>query len=268
MPESITPRPPFSSARPARPALPTSVEGLPALDPAVADVVAAELERLGLELPPGVQRALDDQVRLLVAWNEAVNLTAIRDPLAMAREHVVDSLTALPLLHRLGPPTPDLLDLGSGAGYPGLPLGLALPARGLALVESVGKKARFLEAAAGAARLALFEAGGSTTPPAIEVRADRAEALGRDPAFAGGWDIVTARAVGPLSRLVELSFPLLRPGGLLVAWKRDVGDGRLAAELEAAEGPIRSAGGRPPLVESVVAAGLEDHRLVVVHRLR
>ncbi|MGH2467063.1 MAG: 16S rRNA (guanine(527)-N(7))-methyltransferase RsmG [Candidatus Limnocylindrales bacterium] len=266
MPQPIAPRPPQTRSPLARSPLPASTVGLPPLEPGYQAVLDQALEGLGLDLSPGAREAIADQVRLLLAWNAAINLTAVRDPEAIAREHVVDSLTAAPVLRRLGPPTPSLLDLGSGAGYPGLPLGLALGARRVGLVESIGKKARFLAAGVAAARTALLAQG--EVPVLFEVLADRAETLAADPAQRGRWDFVTVRAVGPLERLVGLGFPFLQPGGYLVAWKRDAGDGRLRAELRIAAGAIEAAGGGPLRVEPVTVAGLEDHRLVIVARSR
>ena len=102
----------------------------------------------GGDLPAAARAAIDDHVRLLLAWNEAINLSGIRAPEMVAREHVLDSLTALRLLRRAG--IAEFVDLGSGGGYPGLPLAIALPARRALLVESIGKKARFLEVAVAA----------------------------------------------------------------------------------------------------------------------
>lgn len=266
MPKPIAPRPPRTPAPLGRSPLPASTAGLPPLGPGYEAVLDEALDRLGLDRSPGARQAIADQVRLLLAWNAAINLTAVRDPAAIAREHVVDSLTAVPILRHLGPPAPSLLDLGSGAGYPGLPLGLVLGARRVGLVESIGKKARFLSAAAGAARSALLAHG--EVPVPFEVLASRAETLAADPAQRGRWDFVTVRAVGPLERLVGLGFPFLRSSGHLVAWKRDAGDGRLSTECRVAAGAIEAAGGGPVRLEPVAMAGLEDHRLVIVARTR
>ena len=186
-----------------------------------------------------------------MAWTAAINLTAIREPVAVAREHVLDSLTALPLLR--GRATPALLDLGSGGGFPGLPLALALPRARTVLVESVGKKATFLATVIDALGLR----------PRVAVAATRAETLAADPHHRGRWSTVTVRAVGPLSELVELGLPLLAPGGLLVAWKRRVEDGTaLAAEIHAAAPLGEWLGGAPARIEAVVVPGLLDHVLV------
>ena len=159
-----------------------------------------------------------------------------------------------------------LLDLGSGGGYPGLPLGVALPARRVALVDSVGKKVRFLETAARAAGRAMREAG--ETPPQLHALSARAEQLAADPAQRGSWDVVTARAVGPLAELVELGLPLLRLGGRLLCWKRDAGDGALETEMAAAAEVLRDAGGAEPEVHGVDEVLLPGHRLLLVRKVR
>ena len=176
----------------------------------------------------------------------------------MVRRHVLDSLTAVPLLRGLG--IDAVVDLGSGGGFPGLPLAIALPARRALLVESTGKKARFLETAV-AAVAAVGDRGdepGDGAGP-IAVAAVRAEALARDPAQRAGWPCVTARAVAPLPDLIELAVPLLRPGGVLVAWKR----GDLAAELATGRRALDALGGGRIETTPVDLPGLTDHALVV-----
>lgn len=186
----------------------------------------------------------------MLAWTAAINLTAVRDPVGVARAHVLDSLTAVAPMRGRG--IRRLLDLGSGGGYPGLPLAAVLPAERVLLVEPTGKKARFLETVVEATGLA----------DRVEVAAVRAEALAVDPAHRGRWPAVTARAVANLADLVELSFPLLAPGGVLVAWKR----GDLVAEVAGARRAIEALGGGSVSSVEVRVAGLQDHRLVVIAR--
>ena len=229
--------------------LPTRVEDTPDLPAAYDAALRAGLDVLGLDLGSTARTAIDGHVRLLLAWTTAVNLTAIREPVAVATAHVLDSLAAIPGLRRLG--TDRVLDLGSGGGFPGIPIAAALPADSGLLVEAIGKKARFLETALAATGLS----------PRVTVVAARAEALarGRD---RGEWPVVTARAIASTADLIELAFPLLADGGRLVAWKR----GDLAAELEAARRAIRALGGGAMEVVDVAVPGLEGHRLVVATR--
>jgi 16S rRNA (guanine527-N7)-methyltransferase len=255
---------------PDRDPLPTCVKDLAPLPDAYVSTVRAGLDaalrdgnpsavavrRQPSEVPaPGLTEAqleaIGDHGRLLVAWNEVMNLSGIRLPELIAREHVLDSLTAVPLLRRAG--IDEFVDLGSGGGYPGLPLALALPARRALLVESVAKKARFLTVAVDAAGIG----------DCVAVLAARAEAVAADPRHRGRWQAVVARAVAELSELSELSLPLMRIGGLLVAWKRRP----LDDELGRSEPALRQLGGCIAAVEPVAVPGLEDHVLVVVEKI-
>ena len=141
------------------------------------------------------------------------------------------------------------MDIGSGGGFPGLTLAAALPAERAVLVESIGKKAAFLATAAEATGL-----GGGVT-----VEARRAEDLAAETAHRERWPAVLARAVGALAELVELAFPLLEPGGSLVAWKGELSDDELDAGRRAVDG---LGGGRVAIVP-VSAPSLPGHRLVV-----
>jgi 16S rRNA (guanine527-N7)-methyltransferase len=241
--------------------LPTDHRTLPPLGTDFSTTLDAGLAELGLSLVAEVRAAIEAQASLLLAWGSSVNLSAHRTPERVAREHVLDSLTAVPLL--MG--TTDLLDLGSGAGYPGLPLALAVPVERVGLVDSIGKKARFLEVAAAIVR-ELSETG-RAAPDIVTLNA-RAEDLARDGEHREAWSVVTARAVAPLAELVELSLPLLRVGGRLVAWKRDDGVGSLERELAAARDALRICGGAAPSVHGVTVTGLQDHLLVVITKQR
>ncbi len=254
--------------RSERSPLPLDPSGLPALGDAFEAILDEGLEALGIRLSPGARAAIDAQARLLIAWNAAINLTALRTPEAIARLHVVDSLSALPLLAATTAEGEEaggrLLDLGSGGGYPGLPLAVALPFREAALVDSIGKKARFLGTAAEAAAAAMRAIG--ETAPRIEAIPARAEQLAGDPDHREAWDVVTARAVGSLAEVVELALPLLRLGGRLVCWKRDDGRGTLQAELDVARLVTGAVGGGTGRVIEAAAPDPATHRLVQVFK--
>ena len=223
-----------------------------------------------------MRSAIDGHVRLLLAWNAAINLTSIRDPAAIAIRHVVDSLTGLAVLRARG--VDRFVDLGSGGGFPGIPLAAALPAERALLVDSIGKKTRFLGTVVDAIDLSDH----------VAAEAARSESLAASPNDRGQWPAVTARAVASLGELVELGLPLLRPGGVLVAWKRGDPDDQagLGGELGAARRALAAIDDRGRI--SVAAAlpqrnghdqtaddhaadglaALADHRLVVVERGR
>ncbi len=250
-----------------RAALPTDPGLLPELGAGFWSIVREGCADLVIELTGAQLAAIEVHARLLLAWNRHINLTAIRSEEDVARLHVVDSLTALGLLRR-NPRPPSILDLGSGGGYPGIPLGVALPGSRTGLVDSVGKKVRFLEVAADAAMGAL-RAGGEGGPDGSELRAvlARAEQLAALPDQRESWDAVTARAVGSLAEVAELGLPLLRVGGRLLAWKRDDGSGALRRELADAAPLIRAAGGSRPDVAVVRLRDLPGHRLVTIRKV-
>lgn len=240
--------------------LPTRVQDTPDLPADYAVALERGLHELGIDLPDAARAAIDGHIRLLAAWTTAINLTAIRDPGGMALQHVVDSLTALPWL--TDPPPARLLDLGSGGGFPGLPLAAVLPATSTTLLEPIAKKARFLSVVAGATGLA----------GRVAVRTARAETLAPgetgepgesgQSGDSGSWSAVTARAVAPLAELVELAFPLLAPGGRLIAWKR----GDLGEEVTAAGRAITTLGGGDLELRDVPVPVLVGHRLAIVTR--
>jgi 16S rRNA (guanine527-N7)-methyltransferase len=227
--------------------LPTRVEDTQALPAAFDAALDAGLSALGIDLPGPARATIEGHARLLLAWTESINLTGIRDPAAVATGHIVDSLTALPILHARR--IDRFIDLGSGGGYPGLPLAAALPAARALLLEPIGKKATFLGSA--------LEAVGLNGT--VEAAAVRAEALAGDSRHRGRWPAVTARAVASLSELIELAVPLLAPEGLLIAWKR----GAIDQELAAGRRALQALGGGTVERVDVHAPGLEGHCLIV-----
>lgn len=235
---------------PEREPLPTRVRDTPSLPVPYVDALERGLAELGLDLDAAARASIDGHVRLLLDWTTAINLTAIREPAAVATGHVVDSLSAVPWLRTRG--AGRILDLGSGGGYPGVPVAVALPDAAVTLLEPIGKKAAFLRAVVAAIGLA----------DRVTVIADRAEAQAADPTRRDTWSVVTARAVASTADLVELAFPLLVPGGALVAWKR----GDLEGELAAAWRAIEALGGGSLEVHDVAVDDLRDHRLVIVTR--
>ena len=242
---------------PARAQLPTDPTLLPPTERETLDALAPLLATAGLPALDAVAtRAITAHLRLLDAWNPAINLTRIVAPIERAERHLLDALVAAPLIEGLlgadARGAARVADLGSGGGFPGIPLAARiLSARAnvrFDLIDATAKKARFLEAVAAASGLA----------PRLAVVCARAEALARD-GDGPRYDVIVARAVAPLAELARLATPLLRPGGSLVAWKRDA-DG-WAAELETAASLI---GGATIRVERVAAPRLAGALLVVV----
>jgi 16S rRNA (guanine527-N7)-methyltransferase len=167
--------------------------------PEVAARLAELADRYGLSATAVDRLAL--LLELVAA--EPSSITAVRDPAEGVDVHLADSLVALELAEVRG--ARRIADLGSGGGFPGLVLAIALPEARVALVESVGRKAAFLRGTIERLELANAEA--------IQARAEAW------PEGIGAHDLVTARALGPLAVLVEYAAPLLAIGGSLVAWK-------------------------------------------------
>jgi 16S rRNA (guanine527-N7)-methyltransferase len=162
-------------------------------------------ERATPSLDPSARAALQAVLDLLA--KERASVSSVVDPDQGWRVHVADSLTGLDVadLRAAG----RIADVGAGAGFPGLPLAVALPASGVDLIESVGRKCEFIERA--------IDAAGIENARVLCTRSEdwaAAGAEGRE-----SYDAVAARAVGRLSTLAELASPLLREGGVLVAWK-------------------------------------------------
>jgi 16S rRNA (guanine527-N7)-methyltransferase len=179
-------------------------------------------------------------------WNTHTNLTRITEPGQIVVRHFLDALACA---QHWGEAPRSLADLGSGAGFPGLPLKLLRPTLRLTLVESVGKKAAFLRHIV--ERLGLTE---------VHVLQARAEAVGRDPAHRATYDVVTARAVAELRVLAEYGLPLLREGGRLLAPK----GAEIAAECAAAGPALETLGGRVFAIEPIDLPGHNPHTLVVI----
>lgn len=262
-----------SSDQSVRAALPLSLAGLPPIAEDFWVTIDAGLAEIELVLNNRQGQALADHARLMMAWNAHINLSGLRSAEAIARGHVLDSLLAVAHINRLFGQPLSLIDLGSGAGYPGLPLAICLPVRHAALVDSIAKKASFLAAASSVVGAALNKGSGEggRVVPEIHAVAERAENLAQQPDQRAAWDLVTARAVGTLAEVAELGLPLARRGGFLVAWKRDAGDGALAREIDQARPICQAVGGGQPRLVTLDGArhvGLEGHCLVVIPKQR
>ncbi len=195
--------------------------------------------------------ALMTYERELLAWNEKYNLTAIRDVDGVRTKHFLDSFSCV-LAWRENPPR-SLVDVGTGAGFPGIPLKILYPAMRLTLVESVGKKANFCRHVVGTLKL-----------EAVDVVTARAEEASRMPAHRESYDWAVARAVANLPVLVEYLLPLVRVGGTMLAQKGTSG----LVEAHKAEKAMKILGGRLRQVIPVNLPGVaEDRYLVIVDKV-
>jgi len=211
---------------------------------------------LGLHLTASQRAAFQIYYEALVAWNQKFNLTAITGYEQVQIRHFLDSLSCL-MAHEvravLGRPGSRIIDVGSGAGFPGIPLKLICPQTHLTLLEATGKKVTFLEHLVGL--LGLINV---TTVKA------RAEELAHDPAHREQYDLSLARAVAELPVVVELVLPFCKVGAWMIAQKGEAG----AAEAWQAGRAITLLGGELRRVLPVELPGLpEDRSLVLIEKV-
>jgi 16S rRNA (guanine527-N7)-methyltransferase len=211
----------------------------------------------GLVLTPGHLAAFERYQTELLDWNRRFNLTAITDPAEVQVKHFLDSLTCLLAMAPRGPDglleldavAGRAIDVGAGAGFPGLALKIVCPGLRLTLLESVHKKAGFLSHMV--AVLGLDQ---------VDVATERAVYLARRPGERDAYDFALARALAALPVLLEYCLPFVRPGGRLVAPKK----GDLTGELAAARHAVKVLGGRWCAPVPVTTSLLPDARVLVV----
>jgi 16S rRNA (guanine527-N7)-methyltransferase len=196
----------------------------------------------------------------LRAWNERFNLTAIKDLEGIQVKHFLDSLSALKAIRPAGGEAAGdgglrlrLIDVGTGAGFPGLPLKIVCPQLQLTLLEATGKKVKFCEHMVDKLKLS-----------GVKVVKARAEEAGQDPAHREQYDWVVARAVAEMPTLAEYLLPLAKRGGRVLAQKGQ----DAPAETHAAAGAIKRLGGELELLIPVELPGIvETRHLVVIKKI-
>lgn len=207
---------------------------------------------MGFELSKKQADALQIYEKELLAWNEHISLTAIRDAEGVRIKHFLDSMTVLSAWDRPAPPA-RLIDIGTGAGFPGLVLKIFWPATKLTLVESVHKKADFCQHIAD--KLNLKD---------VEVVPERAEVVGQDLAHRGTYDLAVARAVARMPILVEYLLPLVQRSGIAMAMKGETAH----AETHAAEAAIKLMGGHLQRLVHIQLPGVVEERfIVIIHKV-
>jgi 16S rRNA (guanine527-N7)-methyltransferase len=205
----------------------------------LANTLARGLDKLGINLRPAAQQTLLDYLALLKRWNASYNLTAIRDEESMVVRHLLDSLSVLPFV--VGE---HCVDVGTGAGLPGLPLAVALPDTQFTLLDSNGKKTRFLTQAVATLNL-----------DNVRVMQSRVEDYRPEPRF----DVVLSRAFASLDDMIAGCHQLLCPNGLFLAMKGQLPED----ELRDVEARVELLG-----VEILSVPGLAEDRCLVRMRSR
>lgn len=211
------------------------------------ELINSARELFNVHLTARQVMALINYERELIEWNQKFNLTALRDVESIRIKHFLDSYSCI--LAWKGTPPLRLVDVGTGAGFPGIPLKIVYPAMHVTLVESVGKKAMFCQHIV--SKLGLED---------VEVIQARAESLGHDPRHRETYDYAVARAVANLNILSEYLLPLVKVGGTMLAQKGESGP----AEAQSAEKAMKLLGGKLKQLIPVALPGVPDERYLVL----
>ena len=211
-------------------------------------------DAFGLKLERAQLSSFHRYAELLRDWNTRINLTAIIDDEGIAIRHFLDSLTLLPTVEqeskRTGRQNLSLIDVGTGAGFPGLPLKIARPDIQLTLLDSLQKRLSFLDAV-----IADLSLSGVVTVK------DRAEDAAHKSGLRERFDMATARAVAALPVLAEYVLPFVKIGGLMIAMK-----GQKQEEINEAGQAIRLLGGQLEAVQEFTLPGGDMNRTLVLIR--
>lgn len=210
-----------------------------------ATLLTAGAQPLGIDLSPDQIDQFSRYADRLIEWNERFNLTAIIDPRAIVIKHFLDSLSAA----RSIPPASRVVDVGTGAGLPGLPIRIARPDVSLTLLEATRKKCEFLEVMIDELQLTN-----------VFVVNARAEDAGHDPEQREAYDVAVARAVADLPALVEYLLPFVKIGGIAIAQKSK----EVHGEVLNAEAAISTLGGQLKQIVPMAIPGLDEQRYLVV----
>lgn len=215
----------------------------------IGPILREGLPQLGLSPAPEAAEQLERYCRLLLEKNQVMNLTAIREEDRAARLHLLDCAALAGLWDLRGK---TLVDVGTGAGFPGMVLKILEPSLDVTLLDSLNKRLEWLDEVCGTLGLA-----------GVRTLHARAEEAGRDPGVRERFDIAASRAVAELRTLCELCLPCVKPGGVFLAMKSV----ECGGELSAAECALRTLGGTVEAVRDYAIPGTEIvHRLVVIRK--
>lgn len=213
------------------------------------ELLKEESQKLGVHLNDYAIDRFDVYAERLVRWNDHVNLTAITEPDDIVIKHFIDSLYPLRFIHM--EKGKKLIDVGTGGGFPGLPLLIANPELEVNFVDSIGKKLGFIKDVL------------RNTGLIGQVTHIRAEEIGRDAEHRESYDFATARAVAPLNVLCEYCLPLVKVGGFFVSLKGSTGN----EELHQARTAIKTLGGALEQFEEYTLPNGDKRTLIIIKKI-
>jgi len=206
------------------------------------------LSLLGIELSDNQKQQFFDYYELLIEWNKVMNLTAITELSEIIHKHFIDSLS---LVRDFKLSKEKVLDMGTGAGFPGIPLKIVFPDIKITLLDSLNKRIKFLN-----------EVIHSLGIQDIEAIHGRAEEYGKNPSYREQYDLCVSRAVAKLSTLSEYCLPFVKKGGLFIPYK----SGKIEDEVNLSEKALKILGGKIEKTDEFLLPGTEIERTLIMIR--